>query len=52
MNRYGTYKLPSLANVRDVSKVPRYLKCDLVDQNGSNIITLSIVDTYISLYES
>ena len=52
LNRYGTYKLPNLGNVRDVSKIPRYLKCDLVDEDGSNTITLSIVDAYISLYES
>ena len=52
LNRYGTYKLPSLSKLGDVSKVPRYLKYDLADQNCCNAITLLIVDTYITLYES
>lgn len=52
LNRYGTYKLSNLGKVGDISKIPRYLKCDLADQEGFNTITLSIVDTYISLYES
>ena len=32
--------------------MPTYLKCDLVNKDGLNTITLSIVDTYISMYES
>ena len=52
LNRYGTYKLPTLAKLGEDSKVPRYLKCDLADQDACNTITLSIVDNSISLYQS
>ena len=52
LNKYGTYKLSSSPNKGPSYKVSKYLKCDLGDIDGCNTITLSIVDNYISLYES
>ena len=52
LNKYGTYKLPSVNKAGEVSKVHKYLKCDLADSNACNTITLSIGDDYIALYES
>ena len=52
LNKYGTYKLSASPKKTPSYKVSKYLKCDLCDIDGCNTITLSIVDNYISLYET